>query len=45
MVIGSGSATPAGMAVQVPTLPERRQDSHVPLQALLQQTPGLPSAR
>ena len=44
-VAGSGSATPAAIAVHVPTAPARRQDSQVPPQALLQQTPGLPSTR
>lgn len=44
-VAGSGSAAPAAIAVQVPTDPVTRHDSQVPLHALLQQTPGLPSAR
>lgn len=42
---GSASTAPAATAEQVPTVPARRHDSHVPLQALLQQTPGLPSVR
>lgn len=44
-VVGSGSWAPAATAVQVPTLPVRRHDSQVPEQAVLQQTPGLPSVR
>lgn len=44
-VAGSGSAAPAGTAVQVPTLPARLQDSQVPLQAVSQQTPFAPSDR
>jgi hypothetical protein len=42
-VAGSGSAAPAAMGVQVPV--ELRQVSQVPLQALVQQTPGAPSSR
>lgn len=42
-VVGSGSTTPAAMAVQVPV--EFRQVSQVPLQALVQQVPGVPSER
>lgn len=44
-VVGSGSATPAAMAVQVPIDPATLQDSQVPLQAASQQTPLLPSLR
>jgi len=42
---GSGSDTPAATGEQVPTVPARRQDSQVPVQAVLQHTPGLPSVR
>jgi hypothetical protein len=42
-VAGSGSGMPAAMAVQVPV--ELRHVSQVPLQALVQQTPGVPSSR
>jgi hypothetical protein len=41
-VAGSGSGIPAAMAVQVPV--ELRQVSQVPLHALVQQTPGVPSS-
>ena len=41
----SGSAAPAATPVHVPMDPARRHDSQVPPQALLQQTPGLPSVR
>jgi hypothetical protein len=44
-VAGSGSVAPAATAVQVPIEPAMRQDSQVPLQAELQQTPGVPSVR
>jgi hypothetical protein len=40
---GSGSTAPAAIAVQAPV--ELRQLSQVPLQALVQQVPGAPSAR
>ena len=40
---GSGSGMPAAMAVHVPV--ELRHVSQVPLQALVQQTPGVPSSR
>lgn len=42
---GSGSVIPAGIGEQVPTRPARLHDSHVPLQAVSQQTPLAPSAR
>ena len=41
----AGSLPPAATAMQAPTEPAIRQDSQVPLQAELQQTPGLPSRR
>ena len=44
-VAGSGSVAFAGTGEQAPMVPASRQDSHVPLQALLQQTPGLPSVK
>lgn len=42
-LVGSGSTTPAAIAVHVPV--ELRQVSQVPLQALVQQVPGVPSDR
>jgi hypothetical protein len=42
-VAGSGSGRPAAMTVHTPPVP--LQVSQVPLQAVLQQTPGEPSAR
>jgi hypothetical protein len=44
-VAGSGSVAPAATAVHVPIEPAMRHDSHVPVHAELQQTPGLPCTR
>lgn len=43
IVVGSGSTTPAATAVHVPL--ELRQVSQVPVHALVQQVPGVPSDR